>query len=889
MRRIPDGQEFRTSVDLRICGPHFGAMEGHAHPPVVVVNPVASRVADSSRRGRLVESVVAAVEARTGQTPIVVDASPEAAREALTEAGARAAPLAVIVGGDGTIREAASALAGAGVPIAIVPAGTGNVFAAALGIPRRAIDAIRLIGEGRPVAVDLGSASWGGIVDGRQLDPEGSMAFAVACGIGFDARVMSTASTELKRRLGFFAYVVATLREATRLRPGRVPDRGRRRGPRGQRPRRPRRELRPADPGPDRAALPDRPDRRPARRDRRAGARASRAGSSAPPSRCSPAAIRSARPGRCDSAPPGSGSIAEPARAGPDRRRRPRGRLARGRASCRARSGSCVHERRCVCYSRPRMTDQPVQGEGRRSLGVLVVAGLQFLRAVLLVGQMLGFSLFPDVDWLHIAAQLPEPASGTVAFVIVAGDRHQPGGRERPRRDRAPRRPALGLDRGHRHQRAVAGVRHRRVVGRPPRLRVDGDQRHRGVLPEPARVPRRLRRDPGRGRARSRRDRRLPISSSCGATSRSSGSPRASCSCRCRRTATSSACDLLAGPTIREAQVVAPAGSLTLDAARRGRRPAARPPPVPALRPGADERGRARPLAEPAGPAAFSAPGRLARVGLPARLVDAGLVTSLLAPRPGPGRHGRRGRTCVRRDPRARPARLVPRPRHPDRGLGRPPLPVLLRDERLALDVRRRQRPRGGLGAVLRRPRGARGRRRRSRPGSAPPPTTSRATTSAGAGTTRGSRRGRPPDRLPGRRLARDLHGARRVHHAAAVPRRAEPPRRRSTSSARIWRDTLDQPDPGDLSRQASKRALSVPFVDYARGDGVTVGPGRGDRVDADRHLATRIRGSTATAACGASTPATGSPASGRRPGRSTPGRGRSASHGSTRSRRRDR
>ena len=65
------------------------------------------------------------------------------------------------------------------------------------------------------------------------------------------------------------------------------------------------------------------------------------------------------------------------------------------------------------------MTDQPVQGEGRRSLGVLVVAGLQFLRAVLLVGQMLGFSLFPDVDWLHIAAQLPEPASGTVAFVIV--------------------------------------------------------------------------------------------------------------------------------------------------------------------------------------------------------------------------------------------------------------------------------------------------------------------------------------------------------------------------------------------------------------------------------------------------------------------------------------
>ncbi len=41
----------------------------------------------------------------------------------------------------------------------------------------------------------------------------------------------------------------------------------------------------------------------------------------------------------------------------------------------------------------------------------------------------------------------------------------------------------------------------------------------------------------------------------------------------------------------------------------------------------------------------------------------------------------------------------------------------------------------------------------------------------------------------------------------------------------RIWRDTLAQPDPGDLAAR-TKRALSVPFVDYARGDGKVVGPG---------------------------------------------------------------
>jgi hypothetical protein len=39
-----------------------------------------------------------------------------------------------------------------------------------------------------------------------------------------------------------------------------------------------------------------------------------------------------------------------------------------------------------------------------------------------------------------------------------------------------------------------------------------------------------------------------------------------------------------------------------------------------------------------------------------------------------------------------------------------------------------------------------------------------------------------------------------------------------------IWRDTLDQPDPGDLAEQV-RRAFSVPFVDYARGDGRSIGP----------------------------------------------------------------
>ena len=98
----------------------------------------------------------------------------------------------------------------------------------------------------------------------------------------------------------------------------------------------------------------------------------------------------------------------------------------------------------------------------------------------------------------------------------------------------------------------------------------------------------------------------------------------------------------------------------------------------------------------------------------------------------------------------------------------------------------------------------------------------------------------------------------------------------------RLWRDTLDQPDPGDLADKV-RRALSVPFVDYARGDGIASGPAA---TSAGRRSssATTMAGSIAIAACGASTPATDSPASEPRPARSTPGSAPSVSRGTTRS-----
>jgi hypothetical protein len=65
------------------------------------------------------------------------------------------------------------------------------------------------------------------------------------------------------------------------------------------------------------------------------------------------------------------------------------------------------------------MTDQPAPAsDGRRPLGVIVIALIQFGRTALIAMQLLELNPFPDLGWFHAAVQLPEPAVGTVAFAV---------------------------------------------------------------------------------------------------------------------------------------------------------------------------------------------------------------------------------------------------------------------------------------------------------------------------------------------------------------------------------------------------------------------------------------------------------------------------------------
>lgn len=106
--------------------------------------------------------------------------------------------LVIACGGDGTVTACADGVAGTEIPLAILPLGTGNLLARNLGVP---------MGTGEALAVALGGVRQpvdAGRVNGRL--------FVVMAGLGLDAQMLSDASEPLKKRLGWFAYLVSAAR-----------------------------------------------------------------------------------------------------------------------------------------------------------------------------------------------------------------------------------------------------------------------------------------------------------------------------------------------------------------------------------------------------------------------------------------------------------------------------------------------------------------------------------------------------------------------------------------------------------------------------------------------------------------------------------------------------
>jgi diacylglycerol kinase family enzyme len=180
----------------------------------VIVNPTKVDM-------RTLRSAVEAAEAEAGWRPslwletTVEDPGQGRAREAI-DADVSAV---LAAGGDGTVRAVAEGMLESGIPMVLLPSGTGNLLARNLDVPiGRLTEAVRVAVEGVDHAVDVGIAE----ITRENGDTE-THAFVVMVGIGLDAKMISATNPELKKRVGWLAYVEATARiardvDAVRLR-----------------------------------------------------------------------------------------------------------------------------------------------------------------------------------------------------------------------------------------------------------------------------------------------------------------------------------------------------------------------------------------------------------------------------------------------------------------------------------------------------------------------------------------------------------------------------------------------------------------------------------------------------------------------------------------------
>lgn len=127
--------------------------------------------------------------------------------EMAREAVAQGVDVVLAAGGDGTVRAVAEGLRGSESAMGIVPSGTGNLLARNLGVP---LDdpsgCVAAAFKGRTRAIDVATVQTTGPEGGTQ-----EHTFVVMAGIGLDAEMAANAEDDVKKRVGWLAYVKPVL------------------------------------------------------------------------------------------------------------------------------------------------------------------------------------------------------------------------------------------------------------------------------------------------------------------------------------------------------------------------------------------------------------------------------------------------------------------------------------------------------------------------------------------------------------------------------------------------------------------------------------------------------------------------------------------------------
>ena len=164
---------------------------------LLIVNP-------ASRRGARARKHAVAAFAKAKVPLDVMETQAPGHGAELAAAHASSYDAVFTLGGDGTAIEVIGALAHVGPPVGILPGGTGNIVARTLRTPARIRKAVPRLLNGDEARIDLGVLNTG-------------QRFAIGMGVGLDATMIANAPGPLKRRIGFFAYVIGALRAFAKL------------------------------------------------------------------------------------------------------------------------------------------------------------------------------------------------------------------------------------------------------------------------------------------------------------------------------------------------------------------------------------------------------------------------------------------------------------------------------------------------------------------------------------------------------------------------------------------------------------------------------------------------------------------------------------------------
>lgn len=171
----------------------------------LVDNPVSG--SNSPRRNATVRAALEALQSAGIEVDHLTIDGPGSGAALAREAVARGCDSVIVCGGDGTVHEVLQCLVGTSVALGVVPMGTANALASNLGLDKSPAKAIQALLTARPVQIPVGRISY------RTTDGEERCRyFTVAAGVGADALLMARMDPVLKRRLGYFLYMLEAFR-----------------------------------------------------------------------------------------------------------------------------------------------------------------------------------------------------------------------------------------------------------------------------------------------------------------------------------------------------------------------------------------------------------------------------------------------------------------------------------------------------------------------------------------------------------------------------------------------------------------------------------------------------------------------------------------------------